>query len=144
TTGEAQTILNATGGTASATQPWTTAAVNVDQAGTYKFVFVSGSWDATGGMALGAQLFIDDIQASGGAKLIDAAKVDFRGTLAAADNKLTLRADKIDFNGAVSGSSEITLEQRSETQAITLGGSASADSKVLDLSTVDLGHLEDG
>ena len=27
----------------------------------YKFVFVSGTWDATGGMAAGAQLFIDNI-----------------------------------------------------------------------------------
>lgn len=32
------------------------------QAGTYRFIFVSGSYDASGGMALGASLYLDNIK----------------------------------------------------------------------------------
>lgn len=56
-----QIILNATGANASATTSWTTASITVAEDGEYLFVFVSGSWDATGGRALGAQLYIDDV-----------------------------------------------------------------------------------
>jgi|GEM_PF-855504 len=56
-----QIILNETGANASATTSWTTASITVAEDGEYIFVFVSGSWDATGGRALGAQLYIDDV-----------------------------------------------------------------------------------
>ncbi len=57
-----QIILNETGARASSSTSWATENVTVDSAGEYKFVFVSGSWDATGGTWLGAQLYIDDVK----------------------------------------------------------------------------------
>ncbi|MDY0327697.1 MAG: DUF4347 domain-containing protein [Arcobacteraceae bacterium] len=57
-----QIILNETGANARATTAWDTESITVATDGDYKFVFVSGSWDATGGRALGAQLYIDDVK----------------------------------------------------------------------------------
>ena len=57
-----QIILNGTGANASASTSWGTETVTVNSAGNYQFVFISGSWDASGGEALGAQLFIDNVQ----------------------------------------------------------------------------------
>jgi flagellin-like hook-associated protein FlgL len=52
-------LLDSTG----ASSDWTTETVTVTDAGNYKFVFVSGSYDQTGGRALGARLFVDNITA---------------------------------------------------------------------------------
>lgn len=52
-------LLNATGSSTN----WTTATKTVPTAGNYKFVFVSGTYDASGGRALGARLFVDNIVA---------------------------------------------------------------------------------
>ena len=52
-------LLNSTG----ASTNWTTVTKTVPTAGNYKFVFVSGTYDATGGRALGARLFVDNIVA---------------------------------------------------------------------------------
>lgn len=59
-------LANATGESPSATQPWTkvTVTINSSQASSdsnipdYKFVFISGSFDATGGGVTGADLFV--------------------------------------------------------------------------------------
>ncbi len=52
-------LLNDTG----ATSNWTTVTKTVPTAGNYKFVFVSGTYDYSGGRALGARLFVDNIVA---------------------------------------------------------------------------------
>lgn len=55
-------LLNRTGsGTASS--GWQSVSQTVNSTGNYKFVFVSGTFDETGGRALGAQLFVDNIYA---------------------------------------------------------------------------------
>lgn len=41
---------------------------NISTSGTYKFVFVAGTWDATGGRAAGAQLYIDNINVTQNSK----------------------------------------------------------------------------
>jgi Ca2+-binding RTX toxin-like protein len=56
-----ETILNETGGSTSASTTWATETINVSQAGDYRFVFVSGTYDYSGGRAAGAQLYIDDV-----------------------------------------------------------------------------------
>ncbi len=61
-TGEVQVILDETGGSTYATTNWAQESISVASAGEYRFVFVSGSYDYTGGRALGAQLYIDDVQ----------------------------------------------------------------------------------
>ena len=63
-TGHTEVLLNETGTSASDMRQWTTVSHTVTSAGDYKFVFVSGSWDATRGLAAGAQLYIDNVTAN--------------------------------------------------------------------------------
>lgn len=43
-------------------QPWRTSAGTIPADGTYRFRFLSGSYDATGGRQTGASLYIDDVR----------------------------------------------------------------------------------
>ncbi len=61
-TGQTVKLLDQTGRTASDQTDWQTATQTVQAGGNYKFVFVSGSFDASGGQATGAQLFVDNIR----------------------------------------------------------------------------------
>ena len=56
-TGNTVELLNDTGGITN----WATKSVSVPATGDYKFVFVGGTFDATGGTAAGAQLYIDNV-----------------------------------------------------------------------------------
>jgi len=56
-TGQTIELLNKTG----KTTDWATVQKTVDTPGNYKFVFISGTYDATGGTAAGARLFIDNV-----------------------------------------------------------------------------------
>ena len=62
-------LLNATGANGAATQSWTqvTTTIGAGKAGTYKFVFIAGTWDASGGRAEGASLLLDDVSVSSSA-----------------------------------------------------------------------------
>jgi len=62
-TGRSEIILNQTGTAARPYQARTTFSHTIQTAGNYKFVFLSGTWDATRGLAVGARLLIDDVQA---------------------------------------------------------------------------------
>jgi flagellin-like hook-associated protein FlgL len=64
-TGQTTTLLNRTGTSLSDSTSWTTASTLIGTGGTYKFVFVAGSYDFSGGRATGATLFVDDVQVSG-------------------------------------------------------------------------------
>ena len=57
TTGNTYTVLNETG----TTSTWQTVTFSIPETGAYRFVFVSGSYDETGGRALGASLYLDNI-----------------------------------------------------------------------------------
>ncbi|MCF3609672.1 DUF4347 domain-containing protein, partial [Planktothrix agardhii 1033] len=61
TTGNILPILDETGSSTGASTTWATETLTVPQAGAYKFVFVSGTFDFSGGTAAGAQLFIDNV-----------------------------------------------------------------------------------
>lgn len=65
----------------SGTSPWTKKTVNVNQEGTYQFVFVSGSYDASGGTKLGAKLYVDDIQVTNAARKLTGAVIENIGSL---------------------------------------------------------------
>ena len=65
-TGETIEILNSTGASAGVETDWTTTEVKVTKAGSYKFVFVGGTFDASGGRAAGAQLYVDNIRVDPG------------------------------------------------------------------------------
>lgn len=55
-------VINATGASASATQPWTEVSVTVPNSGNWFFVFVAGTYDFSGGRAAGGSLYIDNFR----------------------------------------------------------------------------------
>ena len=61
-TGATTMIVDTTG---AGSTSWTTANVSVPSTGTYQFVFVSGTYDASGGQAAGASLYIDNVKVFG-------------------------------------------------------------------------------
>ena len=63
-TGETTKLLDETGLSAAGKTEWSTVKTSVPKTGNFKFVFVSGSFDATGGKVTGAQLYVDNIQTS--------------------------------------------------------------------------------
>ncbi len=62
-------LLNETGGITN----WATKTVTVPSSGAYKFVFIAGTFDASGGTAAGAQLYIDNVKVSGGSQYVPTA-----------------------------------------------------------------------
>lgn len=62
-TGTTIELANATGESTEATTPWTQVSktISAAEAGTYKFVFVSGTYDYTGGTVLGASLYVTNV-----------------------------------------------------------------------------------
>jgi flagellin len=67
-TGKTELLLDKTGtgpGTPGFFTAWSTQNHTVSTSGSYRFAFVSGSWDATGGRAAGATLYIDNINIKG-------------------------------------------------------------------------------
>lgn len=146
-TGETQVILNATGAGPSSSTGWVTASATVDTAGTYAFVFVSGSWDATGGRALGATLTLDSISTTpvNNGKTLQASSLSFLQGLNAKDNKLTLKTDDIQLGGTVSGSGQIGFETLDPGHDIHVGGGAGTPGDgVLNVSSATLASLADG
>ena len=67
-TGYIEEILNETGADAGTSTNWATVSKDISTSGTYKFVFIAGTWDATGGTAAGAQLYVDNIAVSQNSK----------------------------------------------------------------------------
>lgn len=65
--GNTITLADDTGSDTTYTSPWRTDSVKIlpGQEGQYKFVFISGSYDATGGTVTGARLYIDDLKVNG-------------------------------------------------------------------------------
>lgn len=65
--GNTITLTNDTGSDSSYTSPWRQDSIKIlpGQEGQYRFVFISGSYDATGGSVTGARLFIDDLKVNG-------------------------------------------------------------------------------
>ena len=61
-TGETTKLLDKTGLSAAENTAWATVKTTIPKTGNFKFVFVSGSFDATGGLATGGQLYVDNIQ----------------------------------------------------------------------------------
>jgi VCBS repeat-containing protein len=60
--GSSSIVINQTGADAAASTAWATLSVTVPTTGNYAFVFVSGTWDATGGQAAGGSLYVDNFK----------------------------------------------------------------------------------
>jgi flagellin-like hook-associated protein FlgL len=72
TTGEVQELLNETGATRTASTNWATVTQSVSKQGSYKFVFVAGTWDASGGRAAGANLYVDNVVVDSSEQIVQA------------------------------------------------------------------------
>ena len=111
-------LLDTEGSTA--TRPWVTATQTISTTGTYKFVFVNGTFDATCGRAAGGTLYIDNIRIIG-QRVTDAMVqqiaqlVTYRSsnttTLASGTKTVTLTAAPYDngVGGVTTGSTTITI-----------------------------------
>ena len=118
-TGATLQLLNQTGATATAQTPWATVSRTMsgtDPAGNYRFVFVSGSWDATGGMALGARLVIDDVRTASAATNL------FTGSNC---NPCTVSGSAVNFSGPVSLGAGAVINNTSTTAASAINGAIS-------------------
>ena len=71
-TGEVQELLNETGATGNASTNWATVTQTVSKQGSYKFVFVAGTWDASGGTAAGANLYVDNVVVDSSEQIVQA------------------------------------------------------------------------
>lgn len=140
-TGETQVILNETGANGSATTNWAPASVTANKAGNYKFVFIAGSWDASGGRALGANLYIDNITTYSNKSFIGST-VTFNGNLNAASSEIEIKADKIGLNSNISGNNTLRINKRTSGGTIELGGNTNADANVLDFTSTDLTKIQ--
>ena len=76
TTGDTHVVLNQTGASASTSTDWATVDFAVPDSGDYRFVFISGSYDASGGTALGGELLLDNIKISRQESRINPSVVD--------------------------------------------------------------------
>jgi filamentous hemagglutinin family protein len=143
-TGATQVILDKTGRNSATPQTWTTASATALADGDYKFVFVSGSWDATGGRALGANLYLDDINVFD-SKVFTGATVDFKSTVNAGNSNVTVNANKIDLGGNVSGTNRLALQARDTTKTIEIGGAAANPAAgVLDITAAEISNIQSG
>ena len=61
-TGDTIELINFTQSAAGVTTDWANQSTDVGVTGNYKFVFISGTYDATGGRALGAEMYIDNVE----------------------------------------------------------------------------------
>ncbi|MBL6454867.1 VCBS repeat-containing protein, partial [Belnapia sp. T6] len=102
-TGESVVVLNQTGADPSGVTPWTTATVTVPKDGNWFFVFVAGTWDATGGQAVGGSLFIDNF------KIVNALVTD--SVVQAVANQVTYES-----------ATDAALPSRTLTVSVTDGG----------------------
>lgn len=99
-TGETVEILNDTGATPGATTNWTTESHTIAKEGTYRFIFVGGTFDASGGRAAGAQLFVDNIVATTTITTYDYALAT--GSLAEVDQSIgTLLGHRAEFGATI-------------------------------------------
>lgn len=57
-TGSTLTLVNKSGTDATGDTPWTEVTFTVPTTGVYKFIFMNGSWDFTGGTVTGASMYI--------------------------------------------------------------------------------------
>ena len=78
-TGRVEEILNQTGANGSASTNWATVSKDVSEAGKYKFVFIAGTWDASGGQYAGAKLFIDNVKIDASPPVLSAAAIQQLG-----------------------------------------------------------------
>ena len=143
-------ILNATGSSASATTSWATESVTVTNPGSYRFVFVAGTYDFSGGTWAGAQLYVDNVTVTENVaapaisdRMMEAIarKIKYENTSDDPPLTKTLTVKATSINGS-SGSEQtgtanatINFTRANDAPTITSGTSAAVDEN-LSASTV--------
>ncbi|MGA9594894.1 MAG: fibronectin type III domain-containing protein [Acidimicrobiia bacterium] len=128
-------LLDATGG---GNTEWATNPTVIPASGTYRFVFVSGTFDASGGTAAGASLYIDNVQVFGN-KANDAVaqavarKITYMNTDAESPSSRTLNVTAQSTGG--SSSAPLTINVQTDP-AITTGVTGTAGNMKVDISWV--------
>ncbi|MBD1874557.1 DUF4347 domain-containing protein [Nodosilinea sp. FACHB-131] len=147
-TGNIVTILNQTGNSDTASTTWATQTVNITQAGEYRFVFVAGTFDFTGGRAAGAQLFIDDVVVTQAVVPVNpndsmlsviAQRVKYNNTSDAPELSKTLTVSaKNNLGETASSTATITITPVNDpyTGGVTLSGTAEQGSLLTATSTL--------
>ena len=113
-TGHIELILNETGaggghGSAGSSN-WATVNKDVGVDGSYKFVFVSGTWDATGGLLAGAQLYIDNVEFQAGNSEDSIAAIDLVSDASKALDTISTAIDQVSSYRADYGTLQNRLE----------------------------------
>ncbi|MBD2112118.1 MULTISPECIES: DUF4347 domain-containing protein [Cyanophyceae] len=128
------TILNQTGNSDTASTTWAKQTVNITQSGEYRFVFVAGTFDFTGGRAAGAQLFIDDVVVTQAVPPVNpndsilsaiAQRVQYNNTSDAPETSKTLTVSaKNNLGETASGTATITITPVNDlpTGTVTING----------------------
>lgn len=126
-------VLNMTGPDDTGVQPWTTASVAVPSSGDWYFVFVAGTYDFTGGMAVGGSLYIDNFKVFGNTVTDSVAQtlgaqVAYRSTADDSPSSArTLTVTAVDGNGASSSATTtLTVTGVNDAPAFGSGGSLGA------------------
>lgn len=123
TTGAQIEVLDATGGS---NTDWTTKATTILTAGTYRFVFVNGTYDASGGQAAGGTLYIDNVRVFG-SKVNDSvvstisSQIAYSNTSDNPDATRTYTVTAVDSNGlSSSASSTINITAVNDPLSMTI------------------------
>lgn len=112
-TGATVELLNDTGKITN----WVTTTQAVSAAGAYKFVFVSGTYDASGGRAAGATLYIDNVT-------VNSSSVLFTPT---ASDLLAIKA-KVNYVNQTPFTATVTINGQAMTSAASTSATQAADS----------------
>ena len=132
-TNEFITILNQTGGDngAPSTTDWATQITDITKSGNYKFVFLAGTYDESGGLVMGAKLYIDNIAIT-------------PGPLLSINNSVLQKiADKITLKNVNMDLESQDLNPRIEAAIATTGASLKTKA-VLDNVTTSLANSAGG
>ena len=110
-TGFTVELLNETG-TGSGDTGWQNVTSTVSSGGNYKFVFVSGTFDETGGFAAGASLFVDNVSVSGNTAADYFEDTSLQVTFDPSIGDLTVRSN---VSGATTADKDSTLSMTIST-----------------------------
>jgi hypothetical protein len=143
-TGEYQIVLNETGADDSGVTNWATANVTVPEDGNWFFVFVAGTYDFTGGRAVGGSLYVDNFRVVNSA-VTDAvvsaitAQVTYESTTDEALPSRTLTIDVTDGDGNSANASttlDVTNVNDAPTGAVAVAGTATQGSVLTASNTI--------
>ncbi|MBW4695573.1 MAG: CHAT domain-containing protein [Lyngbya sp. HA4199-MV5] len=106
---------------------------------------ISGTTALNGGSitTIGTQQYSDAVTVVGNTSL-SGSNIAFNRTVNAGSNALTLTADGINLGGTVSGTGNLTLQPLTPTRSIALGNPTDSGTSTLDLTSNDLGNLQNG